>query len=424
MSKPASLIILLALPLAGETVAIVNARIVPVTSAPIERGTIVIADGKISAMGAKAAIPAGARRIEGAGLTVHPGWIDAYSSAGLSEISSVKGSMDVTELGPFNPQSQAWIAVNPHSEMIRTARVNGVTSVLAAPAGNLISGTASAVNLQGKYPNEMVLRPRVGVVINVPSIDRPVERPAGPPGGGPPPLEERRRRVSEDTAKLKQFLREAKAYTEMRTRLEKAGGSFTAGRDAALEAMVPVMRGESAAICVADHFREIRAAVGLGDEFGMKVIIAGGAEAAKVAGLLKEKDVPVLYSAIYSLPRTASDPYDVNFATPEVLRRAGVRFAIVTASSADVRNLPYEAAHAAAYGLEKEDAVKAISLWPAEILGIAGKVGSLETGKLANLLVTRGDPLDVRSEVRYVFIEGKMIPLESRNSEQADKFAQ
>jgi imidazolonepropionase-like amidohydrolase len=280
------------------------------------------------------------------------------------------------------------------------------------------------VNLHGKYPNEMVLRPRVGVVINVPSIERPVERPTGPPGGAPPSLEERRRRVSEETAKLKQFLREAKAYAEMKARVEKAGAASAAGRDAALEAMLPVMRGEAAAICVADHFREIRAAVALGDEFGMKVIIAGGAEAAKVAGLLKEKDVPVLYSAIYSLPRTASDPYDVNFATPEVLRRAGVRFAIVTASSADVRSLPYEAAHAAAYGLEREDALKAISLWPAEILGIAGKVGSLEAGKLANLLVTRGDPLDVRSEVRYVFIEGKIIPLESRNTEQADKFAQ
>jgi imidazolonepropionase-like amidohydrolase len=184
--------------------------------------------------------------------------------------------------------------------------------------------------------------------------------------------------------------------------------------------MVPVMRGEAAAICVADHFRDIRAAIELGDEFGMKVIIAGGAEAAKVAGLLKRKEVPVLYAAIYSLPRSADDPYDVNFATPEALRRAGVKFAIVTASAADVRNLPYEAA----YGLEKEDAVKAISLWPAEIPGIAGKVGSLEAGKLANLLVTRGDPLDARSEVRYVFIEGKMIPLESRNWEQAEKFAQ
>src|SRR2546425_1142356 len=128
----------------------------------------------------------------------------------------------------------------------------------------------------------------------------------------------------------------------------------------------------------ADHFRDIRAAVEIGAEFGLKVIIAGGAEAAKVAGLLKEKNVPVLYAAVHALPRSAEDPYDVNFATPEILRRAGVKFAIVSNSASDSRSLPFVAATAAAYGLEREDALKAITLWPAEVLGIAGKVGSIE----------------------------------------------
>jgi imidazolonepropionase-like amidohydrolase len=131
-----------------------------------------------------------------------------------------------------------------------------------------------------------------------------------------------------------------------------------------------------------------------------------------------------LYSAVHALPRSQEDPYDVSFSTPEVLRRAGVRFAIVTGSDFDVRNLPYQAAMAAAYGLEREDALKAITVWPAELLGISDKVGSLEVGKLANLLVTRGDPLDIRSEVRYVFIAGKQVPLESRNKELYDEFRQ
>jgi len=185
-----------------------------------------------------------------------------------------------------------------------------------------------------------------------------------------------------------------------------------------------VMRRESSLICPADHFRDIRAAVEIGDEFGVAVIIAGGAESAKVASLLKEKNVPVLYAAIHALPRNAEDPYDINFATPEILRRAGVKFAIVSNSASDSRSLPFVAATAAAYGLEREDALKAITLWPAEVLGIAGKVGSIEPGKLANLLVTRGDPLDIRSEVKYVFIEGKLVDLKSRNTDLYDKFTQ
>ena len=126
----------------------------------------------------------------------------------------------------------------------------------------------------------------------------------------------------------------------------------------------------------------------------------------------------------HALPRNAEDPYDINFTTPEILRRAGVKFAIVSNSASDSRSLPFVAATAAAYGLEREDALKAITLWPAEVLGIAGKAGSIEPGKLANLLVTRGDPLDIRSEVKYVFIEGKLVDLKSRNTDLYDKFTQ
>jgi imidazolonepropionase-like amidohydrolase len=188
--------------------------------------------------------------------------------------------------------------------------------------------------------------------------------------------------------------------------------------------MIPVMRGQRPAIIAANHFREIRAAVELAEEFGLKLLIAGGADAWKVAGLLKNKNVGVLYGAVHALPRSDDDPYDVSFSTPEALRRAGVRFAIVTGSNWDVRNLPYQAAMAAAYGLEREDALKAISLWPAELLGISDKVGSIEAGKLANLLVSRGDPLDIRSELRHIFIEGKDVPMESRNKDLYEEFRQ
>ncbi len=407
------LLALAALPAFAQTHAITNARLVPVTSPPIEHGTIVIKDGKIIALGAKVPVPSGANKIDGAGLSVYPGWIDAYTTVGLNEISSVRGSVDTAEIGAFNPQAQAWIAVNPHSEIVRTTRVNGITTVLVAPSGGRISGAASAVNLFGNYPNEMTLLPQAGLILNIPSRDRRVPR--GSPEAAAAAGADRPDRVAEDLAKLKQYLREAKAYAEMRAR----GGPPS---DNGLEAMVPVMRGQRPVICPANHFREIRAAVDLAAEFGFKVIISGGADAWKVAGLLKQKDIAVIYTGVESLPRTPEDPYDAPFATPAALRKAGVRFAIATGGGSDARNLPYHAAVASAYGLEREDALKALTLWPAELLGIADRVGSLEPGKLANLLISKGDPLDVRSEIRYVFIAGKLVPLDSRNTELYQRF--
>ena len=196
--------------LAAQTHAITNARIVPVTAPVIERGNVIIRDGKIAAVGAKVAVPAGANKIDATGLSVYPGWVDAYTSVGLSEISSVRGSVDTAELGPFNPQAMAWVAVNPHSEMVRTSRANGITTALVAPSGGIISGIASAVNLFGNYPNEMTLLPNVGVIINIPSIHRRSRR--GFSEGGATSPEAQSARVAEETVKLKNYLREAKAY--------------------------------------------------------------------------------------------------------------------------------------------------------------------------------------------------------------------
>ena len=418
----AALFVVAVSPALSQTYAITNTRIVPVTSPPIERGAIVIKDGKIAAVGPKVAAPSGANKIDGTGLSVYPGWIDAYTELGLTEISSVRGSVDTAEIGLFNPQAQAWVAVNPHSELIRTARANGVTTALAAPSGGRISGAASAVNLFGAYSNEMALLRQAGIVLNLPSrYNRERRGGEGVPEGVEGREDRIEERFAEDMAKLRQYLREAKAYAEMRARQTRAGASAV-DRDVALEAMIPVMRGERPVLCPANHFRDIRAAVELAEEFGLKIIITGGADAWKIADYLKQKDVPVIYTRVESLPRTPEDPYDAPFATPAALRKAGARFAIATGSASGVRDLPYHAAMATAFGLEREEALKAITLWPAQMLGIADRVGSIETGKLANLLVSSGDPLDVRAEIRYVFIEGKLVPLESRNTELYQRF--
>src|SRR5262249_52896393 len=156
----------------AQTFVLTNARIVPVSAPLIERGSVVVEDGRIAAVGAQIKPPAGAKKIDATGLTVYPGLIDGYTRLGLAEISSVKGSLDTTEIGAYNPQAHAWLAVNPHSEMIRTARSNGVTAALVAPSGGRIGGTASAINLFGAYPDRMLLSPRVGVVLTIPSMNR------------------------------------------------------------------------------------------------------------------------------------------------------------------------------------------------------------------------------------------------------------
>lgn len=402
----------------AETVSIVNARVFPISGPVVEKATVIIEEGKIAAVGAGIKARPKSRVIDGNGLSVYPGWIDGWTQVGLVEVSAVAPTVDTTEIGPFNPAAKAWVAVNPHSEMIRAARVNGITTALVAPSGGVISGVASAMNLLGKYPNEMLVLSDTAVIINVPSTRSRGRRFGADPEGD---AQSRNRRIEEQRTKLKDYLREAKRYAEAR---ERAGAKFPQSQiDPGLEALLPVIRKERPVIFPADHFRDIQDAVTFGEEFGLRVLIAGGADAWKIAGFLKEKNAGVLYSAVLQLPNNSEDPYDSAFATPEILRKAGVPFAIVSGSSADVRNLPYRAAVAAAYGLEREDALRTITLWPAQLLGIADKVGTLEHGKLANLIVVKGDPLDIRAEVRHVFIEGKEVPPDNRNLEMYEQFA-
>ncbi len=405
----------------AETVAITNGRVFPVSGPPLDKATVVIANGKITAVGTKVAIPSGARKIDATGLSVYPGWIDGWTRLGLAEVNQgAPGTVDTTELGLFNPYAQAWVAVNPHSEMIKTARVNGVTSALVAPAGGRISGVASAVNLFGNYPNEMALLKNAGLVVNLPSAAGGGRRGDGPGGGSDAGdgRDSAARRVAEDMEKLREYIREAKRYSDIRAR----GNTPASAIDTNLEAMLPVVRGARPVIIPADSYRDIKSAVDFATGLGLKLVIAGGADAWKHAELLAKNKVGVLYAAMHELPRSPEDPYDVLFAAPEVLRRAGVQFAIVSGGTADVRNLPYRAAMASAFGLEREDALKAITEWPAEILGIRDKVGTIEPGKLANLLISKGDPLDIRSEIRYVFVEGKEVPPGNRNLEKFEEF--
>lgn len=401
------------------TVAIRNATIYPVTSAPIANGTIVFANGRITAVGANVSVPSGATVIDGTGLSVYPGLIDSGTNVGLTEISSVAGTVDVAELGDFNPNARAIVAVNPHSEVIPVTRVNGITTVLVTPEGGIISGESALVQLAGWTPGEMALKTGAGMHIRFPRLrsggfnDQPQDEEAE---------KERRKAYTKDLDRLRDLLRDAQAYGKAAAARASDRNVRRFDRDLILEALVPVVEGRMPVILHANLARDIRAALAFADEFKLKVILADAQDAAAVAPELKRRNIPVILGPILALPPREDDPYDLLFTNAKVLHDNGVRFAIQSSDAHNARNLPYHAAACAAFGLPKEEALKAITIYPAEIFGVADRVGSLEVGKLANVIVTDGDPLEIRTNVRRVFIGGEEIPMDSRHTLLYEKF--
>ena len=405
------------------TIAIRNARIVTVSGPDIERGTVVIRDGKIEAVGANVSVPAGAQTIDGNGLSVYPGMIDAGTNMGLVEVpQGANGTVDLSEVGDLNPNAKAIIAVNPHSAHIAVTRVEGITNTLTAPTGGLISGQAALINLLGTAPKEMAVVPQVALVINYPRI--------GGGGGGfggfqqqPANLAETLTANERQVDQIRKMLRDAEAYGRAQDAYAKDKSLPRPDRNVVLEPLVPYVRGEQPVIFRADREAEIRGALRFADEMKLKPIILGGNDASKVANLLKEKNVPVILTGIFSLPSREDDAYDALYETAAKLQQAGVRFCISTGDAGpEVRNLAQYAGMAAAFGLSKADAVKAVTLYPAQILNVADRLGSIEAGKMANLVVTDGDLLEIRTHIRYLLIDGRPVVLTSRHTELNDAF--
>ena len=398
------------LPPAAPAYAITNATIVPVVGDRIARGTVVIRDGRITAVGASVAVPADAFTIDGNGLFVYPGMIDGGTILGLQEIGQgAPGGVDTRELGDFNPQDDAIVAVNPFSEVIPTVRVNGITTAITAPTGNQISGQAALIDLAGWTPREMAVLPRAGMVMTYP-------RSGGGGGGGgfgqQQTPEQQRERVNRESRALRDFLNEARGYAEVKAR---ATGADAPPVNLRLEAMVPVMRGESPAIFDVETADQIRGVLALADSFHLKVILRGATYGWELADTLAARHIPVVVGPTTVLP-AAGDPYDMVYANPGVLARAGVQIAFRTNDAPDSRNLPYNAALATAYGLDPDEAIRALTINAARMFGVADRLGSLEAGKVANVIVTTGDPLDVRTTMRYVFIRGQPMPFNDRHT--------
>jgi imidazolonepropionase-like amidohydrolase len=404
-----------------DTYAIRNVRIVTVTGPVIESGTVVIASGKIAAVGADASVPPGAKVIDGKGLSVYPGMMDADTEIGLTEIGSVAGSVDTNEIGDNNANIHVDVAIRPDSSHIAVTRVNGVTSALTAPRGGLIAGQSAILNLDGWTPREMVLKSPVAMHINWPGGGGGRGF-GGEFGGQQRSATELRREQEKQIESLKKILRDAAAYGDARDARAKDPSLPKQNVDLKLEALIPVVRGQMPVVINANLERDIKSAIAFVGEMKLKAIISGGAEAYKVADQLKAKNIPVIVGPVLRVPVREDDPYDAAFANAGLLSKAGVKIAFQTNDSAYSRNLPYHAGMAAAFGLPKEEALKAVTIYPAEIFGIADRIGSIEPGKIANLIVTDGDPLEIRTQIKHVFINGRDIPLTSRHTELYEKY--
>ncbi|MGD9562396.1 MAG: amidohydrolase family protein [Pyrinomonadaceae bacterium] len=406
----------------GGTFAIVGARVVTVSGGVIENGTVVIADGKIAAVGAGAAVPAGAERIDGKGLSVFPGMIDAATGLGLAEIGQgANATVDIAEVGTNNANAKAITGINPHSSHVNVTRVNGITAVLSYPTGGTIAGQAALIDLNGSTQAEMAVVPAAALVVNFPRISRGGGRFGG--GGAQTSFTELVKRRDQGIEDLKKIFTQAANHARA-VEAYASDKKLPAPRtDLALEALRPYIRGERPILFTAEREEDIRAVAKFVGEMKVKGIVVGGQEAWKAADVLKANNIAVIYTNIYSLPVREDDPFDFLYAAPGKMKEAGIAFAISTGDQgAEARDLPYHAGIAAAHGLSREDALRAVTLYPAQILGVADRMGSLDPGKLANVVVTDGDLLDPRTNVKFMFIAGRMIPLTSRHTDLFESF--
>lgn len=398
-------------------IALTGATIHTVSGETIQDGTILFENGIITAIGMDVVLPEQTEVIELPGRHVYPGLIAANSMLGLIEIEAVRATLDYSETGEINPNVRAEVAYNPDSELLPVARANGITLALSVPSGGLISGTSALMMLDGWTWKDMTIKAPVGLHINWPNMKIL--------SSAKKSEEEQKKDIDEQIRKIRQAFANARAYMKAKESEEQKGIPYH-DTDARWEAMIPVLKGEMPVIIRANEIRQIEAAVDWASEENLKMVLLDGYDSWRASGLLKEKNIPVIVADIHRLPERRWEGYDTPFTLPLKLYKAGIKFCIAGSGSSsdapDERNLPYQAATAAAYGLPKEEALKSITLYPAQILGVDDQVGSLEVGKDATLIVTDGDPLEIETQVEMEFIQGREIDLTSRHTQLYEKY--
>ncbi len=349
-----------------------------------------------------------AKVIDATGKFIYPGMVDANTGIGLSEIGSVQTTNFRTEIGQFNPQLKALVGLQVESEILGVTRANGVTSVVTTPTGGAIAGQATLINTAGWTWEDLAVTRDAGIVFNLPSLNPGGRGGRGGGGGGG----RGRGGATVDPAQLmadfNEFMENSKAYDQGRT----AGSTKL---DLIYEAMRPLFAKKIPALVNANTEQQIRDAVAFGDKWGVRVVVMGGKEAWKVRKLLADKQVPVVLGPIQQAPED-NEPYDEIYANPGLLYDAGVKIAFSTGQGSNARHVAFHAALAIAYGLKPEGALKALTIWPAEIFGADKEIGSVTPGKLANFFITTGDAFDLRTQVTGVFIKGREVPPDDRSN--------
>jgi len=398
--------------------ALTNAQIVVAPEDTIASGTVVIRDDSIAAVGADVTAPSDAQTIDCSGLTVYPGLIDSGTRLGLEEVGSLSETQDYNELGELTANMEALSAVNPNAVAIPVTRVHGITTVLTEPSNGLLPGEAALIGLHGYTPDQMHLGGVELTVLDFPSTGR-----QGPSDDRSPET------IEKETEKALNALNDVWDQAELYAEIDSAVAARPAERRQpeyvpAMDALVPVIRGDQHLLVSANTASDISAALDWAEERGVldQVVLSGATEGWRVADEIAAADVPVLAGPVMQPPSRESDRYDKVYRNPGLLQEAGVEVALRTNSAENVRNLPFHAGFAAGHGLGKTEALRAVTTTPARIFGVDDQVGTIETGKRANLFVADGDPFQPQTDVEHLFIDGYKLPLSNRHSKLYEEF--
>ena len=400
----------------AETLLLTGATVHTVSGATITNGQVLVKDGKIAAVG-KSVSGEGAKEISLKGQHLYPGMIALNTDLGLVEIDAVRSTVDVREVGEYTPDVFSWHAVNPDSELLPVARANGVSHFEPVPFGAVVAGQSGLLALDGWTTEQMVAKKSIALHVFWPSANldtTPKEKSRNPAKWKS--LEDQDKERKEKLRQLDDFFAEARAYAKAKE------GAKDFQIVPAWEAMLSVVRGEIPVTIHADEVRQIRAGISWATTNGVKMILADALDAWRVADLLATNKIPVIFNHVFTQPLRSEDSFDTHFRAPSVLTEAGVKVAFSGGGAALVKNMPYAAAQAAAFGLPADEALKGITLYPAQIAGVADRLGSIEVGKDATLFVTDGDILDIRSNVKRMWIGGDEVSLENRHTRLYEKY--
>ena len=413
--KSSILFLALAAFAADDSFVLRNVTIHPVTAAVIPNATLVVTGGKIGDFGVKVVAPKGAKIVDGKGLHVYPGLIDSASNIGMAEVGSVRETSDMVELGDFNPQLRAVVAINPSSDHIPVTRGNGITTSLIYPGGGIIGGQAALVHLDGWTWEEMAVERNVTMQMRMPTIATTSFNPVF--GATRRPFAETKRRYDERLKLMSEFFEQARAYQR-----RKAAGGASFPLDRRLEAMLPVLDGKQSLMVFAPRERAVKDALAFAAKEKVKIVLAGVREAGSAVKEIAERKIPVILGETLDLPLDEDAPYDSPFTLPAELHRAGVTIAFGTFSVQFARNLPFQVANAVGFGLPYDEALKAVTINAAKIWGVDDRIGSIEKGKWADLILTDGDPLEGRSQVKQMWIQGRAVSLDTRHTKLYEQY--